>query len=53
MKFKPLHDRVVVKRIESDQKTAGGIIFQIQQKKNQVKEKFYLWDLEKLVKTVK
>lgn len=26
MKFKPLHDRVVVKRIESDQKTAGGII---------------------------
>ena len=26
MKFKPLHDRVVVKRLESDEKTAGGII---------------------------
>tara|TARA_A100001015_G_scaffold321587_1_gene453195 strand:+ start:3758 stop:4045 length:288 start_codon:yes stop_codon:yes gene_type:complete len=26
MKFKPLHDRVVVKRIENDEKTSGGII---------------------------
>ena len=26
MNFRPLHDRVVVRRIESDQKTAGGII---------------------------
>ena len=26
MKFKPLHDRVVVERLESDTKTAGGII---------------------------
>ena len=26
MKFRPLHDRVVVKRIDADQKTAGGII---------------------------
>jgi chaperonin GroES len=26
MKFRPLHDRVVVKRVESDSKTAGGII---------------------------
>ena len=26
MNFKPLHDRVLVKRVESDQKTAGGII---------------------------
>lgn len=26
MKFRPLHDRVVVKRIDEDQKTAGGII---------------------------
>ena len=25
MKFRPLHDRVVVKRIEAEQKTAGGI----------------------------
>ena len=26
MTFRPLHDRVVVKRVEEDTKTAGGII---------------------------
>jgi len=26
MKFRPLHDRVLVRRVESEQKTAGGII---------------------------
>ena len=26
MKFRPLHDRVVVRRIEQEAKTAGGII---------------------------
>ena len=26
MNFKPLHDRVLVRRVESDQKSAGGII---------------------------
>ena len=26
MKFKPLHDRVVVRRVEEEAKTAGGII---------------------------
>ena len=26
MKFRPLHDRVVVKGIEAEEKTAGGII---------------------------
>jgi chaperonin GroES len=26
MKFRPLHDRVVVKRLNADEKTAGGII---------------------------
>ena len=26
MKFRPLHDRVVIKRIDADTKTAGGII---------------------------
>ena len=26
MQFRPLHDRVVVKRIEEEQKTKGGII---------------------------
>jgi len=26
MKFRPLHDRVVVRRVEEEEKTAGGII---------------------------
>ena len=26
MKFRPLHDRVAVKRLEEEQKTSGGII---------------------------
>jgi chaperonin GroES len=26
MKFRPLHDRVVVKRLEAEEKTIGGII---------------------------
>jgi len=26
MKFRPLHDRVVVRRLEAEEKTAGGII---------------------------
>ena len=26
MKFRPLHDRVVVRRIDGDERTAGGII---------------------------
>ena len=26
MKFRPLHDRVLVRRLEGEEKTAGGII---------------------------
>jgi chaperonin GroES len=26
MHFRPLHDRVVVRRVDADEKTAGGII---------------------------
>ena len=26
MKFRPLHDRVVIKRIKAEEKTTGGII---------------------------
>jgi chaperonin GroES len=26
MQFRPLHDRVVIRRLEEDQKTSGGII---------------------------
>ena len=34
MKFKPLHDRVVVKRLETDEKTTGGIIIPDTAKEN-------------------
>ena len=27
MKFRPLHDRVLIKRLDSEEKTAGGLIF--------------------------
>jgi chaperonin GroES len=26
MQFRPLHDRIVIKRVEADEKTVGGII---------------------------
>ena len=31
MQFRPLHDRVVVRRINAENKTAGGIIIRISQ----------------------
>jgi len=34
MTFRPLHDRVVVKRIEAEEKTAGGIIIPDTAKEN-------------------
>ena len=34
MKFRPLHDRVVVRRIEEDERTKGGIIIPDTAKEN-------------------
>ena len=34
MRFRPLHDRVVVKRIDAEDKTAGGIIIPDSAKEN-------------------
>ena len=39
MKFRPLHDRVLIKVLDSEAKTAGGIIIQTLQKKNLKKVK--------------
>ena len=39
MKFRPLHDRVLIKVLDSEEKTAGGIIIPEQQKKNLKKER--------------
>ena len=43
MKFKPLHDRVLIEVLDSSEKTAGGISSQIQLKKSLKREK--LWQL--------
>jgi chaperonin GroES len=34
MRFRPLHDRVVVRRLEEEQKTKGGIIIPIPQRRS-------------------
>ena len=39
MKFRPLHDRVLIEVLDSSEKTAGGIIIPIQHKKNLKKVK--------------
>ncbi len=39
MKFRPLHDRVVVKRIDAEEKTAGGIIIPDTAKRSRARAK--------------
>jgi chaperonin GroES len=34
MHFRPLHDRVLVRRIDAEEKTAGGIIIPTPQRKS-------------------
>ena len=37
MKFRPLHDRVVIRRIEGEEKTKGGIIIPTQPRRSRRK----------------
>jgi chaperonin GroES len=37
VKFRPLHDRVIIKRIESEQTTAGGIVIPDSAKEKPIK----------------
>jgi co-chaperonin GroES (HSP10) len=37
--IRPLHDRVVIRRVEEETKTAGGILFQVLLLKSQLKVK--------------
>lgn len=39
MKFKPLHDRVLIESLESEEKQPVELLFQIRLKKNHRKEK--------------
>jgi len=43
MKFRPLHDRVVVKRIDAEDKTAGGIIIPDSARKSPRRAKSSRW----------
>ncbi len=47
IKAKPLHDRVLIKRLEEEQRSAGGIVILIQLKKNPFVVKLLPLDLEK------
>ena len=42
MAFKPLHDRVVVHRVDSEDKTSGGLIIPDLRKRNLQKRLFQL-----------
>lgn len=46
IQFRPLHDRVVVRRVESENKTAGGIIIPDTAKENLKKVKLSLLVME-------
>ena len=58
MKFRPLHDRVLVKRIEGDEKSSGGIIIpdSAQEKPSEgevqevMMEKFIHWTSKQVTK---
>ena len=39
MKVKPLHDRLIVKRTEEEEKTKGGLSFPIPQRKSRSRVK--------------
>ena len=51
MKFRPLHDRVLVKRLEQEEKTAGGIIIPDTAQENPAKVKSSPLVLASAVKT--
>ena len=53
MKFKPLHDRVLIEVLDSSEKTAGGIIIPDTAQKNLKKEKLLLLVVELKQKMVK
>jgi chaperonin GroES len=39
MHFRPLHDRVLVRRIDAEEQTAGGIIIRTPQKRSRRRAK--------------
>lgn len=41
MNLRPLHDRVIVKRLDQETKTASGIVIPKPQQKSRIKAKFW------------
>jgi co-chaperonin GroES (HSP10) len=46
MKFRPLHDRVLVESLDSEEKTAGGIIIPDTAKEKPQEGKLHQWMLK-------
>ena len=46
MKFRPLHDRVLIKVLDSEEKTKGGIIIPDTAKEKPKREKLSKWMLK-------
>ena len=53
MKIRPLHDRVIVKRVEEERKTASGIVIPDSATENRIKAKSRPLALAKKMKTAK
>ena len=51
MKFRPLHDRVLVRRVEAEEKTAGGIIIPDSAKEKPQEAKSFPWAKAPIMKT--
>ena len=51
MKFRPLHDRVLIKVLDSEEKTAGGIIIPDTAKEKPKREKLLLLVQDQKMKT--
>ena len=50
-KFRPLHDRVVVKRVEAEEKSKGGISFRTPPKRSRNRAKSSPWGPAAAMKT--
>ena len=53
MKIRPLHDRIIVKRMEEERKTASGIVIPDSATENQTKAKYWLSAMARSAMTAK
>ena len=53
MKFRPLHDRVLVRRVDEDTKPPEGLSFPTRRKKSPHKVKWWPWEAAHALMTAK